>query len=120
KMVSDIIIVNHHLFFADLAVKDEEFGGIIPEYAAVVLDEAHEIEEVAGQYFGIGVSNYQFQELNRDVAAISRRKEFGSQELDRILEMMLERAESFFSLFGATEGRTSFRGHASFIDEYEQ
>jgi ATP-dependent DNA helicase DinG len=46
---SDIIIVNHHLFFADLAVKDDDFGGIIPEYAAVVFDEAHEIEDVAGQ-----------------------------------------------------------------------
>ncbi len=46
---SDIIIVNHHLFFADLAVKDEDFGGIIPEYAAVVFDEAHEIEDVVGQ-----------------------------------------------------------------------
>ena len=50
---SDIIIVNHHLFFADLAVKEEERGAIIPDYAAVVFDEAHEIEDVAGQYFGI-------------------------------------------------------------------
>ena len=65
---SDIIIVNHHLFFADLAVKDEDFGGIIPEYAAVVFDEAHEIEDVAGKYFGASVSNYQFQELVRDIA----------------------------------------------------
>ncbi|MGB6941329.1 MAG: DEAD/DEAH box helicase, partial [Bryobacteraceae bacterium] len=75
---SDIIIVNHHLFFADLAVKDDDFGGIIPEYAAVVFDEAHEIEDVAGKYFGVGVSNYQFQELVRDIAAVSRAKQFGS------------------------------------------
>ena len=66
---SDIIIVNHHLFFADLAVKDDDFGGIIPEYAAVIFDEAHEIEDVAGQYFGVGVSSYQFEELIRDIAA---------------------------------------------------
>src|SRR5438552_5780793 len=51
---SDIIIVNHHLFFADLALKDDEFaGGILPEYHAVVFDEAHELEDVAGQYFGV-------------------------------------------------------------------
>ncbi len=75
---SDIIIVNHHLFFADLAVKDDDFGGIIPEYAAVVFDEAHEIEDVAGKYFGVGVSNYQFQELVRDIAVVSRAKQFGS------------------------------------------
>src|ERR1700730_11906083 len=49
---SDILIVNHHLFFADLALKDEEFAGILPEYWAVIFDEAHEIEDVAGQYFG--------------------------------------------------------------------
>src|SRR5258707_8216332 len=79
---SDIIIVNHHLFFADLAVKDEDFGGIIPEYAAVVFDEAHEIEDVAGKYFGAGVSNYQFQELARDVGASSRVKQVCCSELD--------------------------------------
>ena len=53
---SDIIIVNHHLFFADLAVKGGpmgEAGGIIPDYGAVIFDEAHDIEDVAGQYFGI-------------------------------------------------------------------
>ncbi|MBZ5611840.1 MAG: DEAD/DEAH box helicase [Acidobacteriia bacterium] len=116
---SDIIIVNHHLFFADLAVKDEEFGGIIPEYAAVVFDEAHEIEDVAGRYFGIGVSNYQFQELVRDVAAVSRAKEFGSGELDRILDTVADRAEQFFALFGVTEGRIGFKGHTAFFEQHE-
>ena len=86
---SDILIVNHHLFFADLAIKDEDFAGILPEYWAVVFDEAHELEDVAGSYFGIRVSSYQFQELRRDVAVISRMKNFGSEELDRVL-MRLE------------------------------
>src|SRR5277367_4769726 len=86
---SDILIVNHHLFFADLAIKDEEFAGILPEYWAVVFDEAHEMEEVAGSYFGIRVSSYQFQDLRRDVGVASRMKQFGSEELDRIL-MRLE------------------------------
>src|SRR6516165_423820 len=72
-MDSDIIIVNHHLFFADLALKDDDYeGGLLPDYDAVVFDEAHEIEEVAAQYFGVSVSNYRFQELRRDVAALSR------------------------------------------------
>ena len=60
---SDIIIVNHHLFFADLAVRDDAYGGILPDYSAVIFDEAHEIEDIAGQYFGISVSNLQIQEL---------------------------------------------------------
>jgi len=115
---SDIIIVNHHLFFADLAVKDDDFGGIIPEYAAVVFDEAHEIEDVAGKYFGVGVSNYQFQELVRDIAAVSRAKQFGSGELDRVLDTLDDRAQEFFLLFGESEGRVAFKGHAAFFDEH--
>ena len=115
---SDIIIVNHHLFFADLAVKDDDFGGIIPEYAAVVFDEAHEIEDVAGRYFGVGVSNYQFQELVRDIAAVSRAKQFGSAELDRTLDTLDDRSQQFFLLFGETEGRIAFKGHAAFFDQH--
>ena len=88
---SDIIIVNHHLFFADLSLRDENNeGGILPEYHAVVFDEAHEIEDVAGQYFGVSVSNYRLQELRRDVSAIGRMKKFGTPELDRILERLDE------------------------------
>jgi ATP-dependent DNA helicase DinG len=113
---SDIIIVNHHLFFADLAVKDEDYGGIIPEYTAVIFDEAHEVEDVAGQYFGLSISNYQFGELRRDVAALARQKEFGSQELDRILDALGEHADSFFALFPANEGRSGFRGQDEFLE----
>ena len=49
---ADLIIVNHHLFFADLAIRQDDFGSILPEYSAVVFDEAHEIEDVASDYFG--------------------------------------------------------------------
>jgi ATP-dependent DNA helicase DinG len=115
---SDIIIVNHHLFFADLAVKDEDFGGIIPEYAAVVFDEAHEIEDVAGKYFGMGISNYQFQELGRDIALVSRAKQFGSGELDRVLDTLDDRAQQFFLLFGESEGRVAFKGHTAFFEQH--
>jgi ATP-dependent DNA helicase DinG len=115
---SDVIIVNHHLFFADLAVKDDDFGGIIPEYAAVVFDEAHEIEDVVGKYFGVGLSNYQYQELVRDIAAVSRAKQFGSGELDRVLNTVDDRAEQFFLLFGETEGRVAFKNHTAFFDQH--
>jgi ATP-dependent DNA helicase DinG len=60
---ADLIIVNHHLFFADLALKQDDFGSILPEYSAVVFDEAHEIEDVASDYFGRQISNYRFEEL---------------------------------------------------------
>src|ERR1700688_1631076 len=100
---SDIVIVNHHLFFADLAVKGDERGSIIPDYGAVIFDEAHDVEDVAGQYFGVSVSTYQFEELGRDVLALARRKDFGAQELDRILITLADRASYFFALFGAPD-----------------
>src|SRR5258708_4055283 len=63
---ADLIIVNHHLFFADLALKQDDFGSILREYSAVVFDEAHEMEDVASDYFGQQISNYRFEELARD------------------------------------------------------
>src|SRR5215813_4950366 len=70
-MESDIIIVNHHLFFADLAIKLQADGapdaGILPEAGMVIFDEAHELEDVAGNYFGISVSSLRVEELARDV-----------------------------------------------------
>jgi ATP-dependent DNA helicase DinG len=117
---SDIIIVNHHLFFADLAIKEEDVPGILPEYHAVVLDEAHEIEDVAGQYFGVQVSNYRFQELRRDIARISRQKQFASQELDRIIERLEQLAEHFFGLFGGTQGRRGFDNRSAFLGNHAE
>jgi ATP-dependent DNA helicase DinG len=115
---SDLIIVNHHLFFADMAVRDMDRGAILPDYGAVIFDEAHELEDVAGQYFGVSISSAQIEELARDVVALANRKEFGSQELDRVLETLVERSAHFFDLFPAGEGRTGFRAHQSFVEEH--
>lgn len=112
---SNIIIVNHHLFFADLAVRDDVYGGILPEYSAVIFDEAHEIEDIAGQYFGISVSNLQVQELVRDCAAGARQKQFSTPELDRSLIYLGDRSEEFFHLFPG-EGRQGFRDHHEFLE----
>jgi ATP-dependent DNA helicase DinG len=117
---SDIIIVNHHLFFADLSLRDENYeGGILPEYHAVVFDEAHEIEDVAGQYFGVSISNYRFQELRRDIAVIGRMKKFGTPELDRVLERLDELSTQFFGLFGEAERRVAFQGREAFREDNE-
>lgn len=102
---SDVIIVNHHLLFADLAVKDTEYGAIIPEYSVLVLDEAHEIEDVAGQYFGMSVSNFQVQELTRDLRLLLRilkRKDAG---LEKAADTLDEASAGFFQAFNGTEGR---------------
>jgi ATP-dependent DNA helicase DinG len=118
---SDIVIVNHHLFFADLSLRDENYeGGILPAYDAVVFDEAHDIEDVAAQYFGVAVSNYRLQELRRDIAAMGRSKKFGTQELDRILDRLDNLTIQFFALFGDAERRVAFQGREGFRDENEE
>jgi ATP-dependent DNA helicase DinG len=118
---SDIVIVNHHLFFADLALRGAEHeGGVLPDYDAVILDEAHEAEDVAGQYFGVTISNYRIQELRRDIAAVARYKQFGSPELDRILQRADELSAQFFSLFGESEGRAAFPHRAAFLERHEE
>src|SRR6201996_9521151 len=75
---SDIVIVNHHLFFADLSIKQQAAGapdaGILPEAAAVIFDEAQELEDVASQYFGVALSNHRFDELARDTESMLRAK----------------------------------------------
>jgi ATP-dependent DNA helicase DinG len=63
---SDVVIVNHHLLCADAAVRQGEYGEVIPACAYLVVDEAHQLEDVATQYFGVAVSNYRIEDLCHD------------------------------------------------------
>lgn len=63
---ADVVVVNHHLLFADLALKQEGFGEILPGAAAFILDEAHQIPELAGQFFSQSISARQLTELAQD------------------------------------------------------
>jgi ATP-dependent DNA helicase DinG len=117
---SDIIIVNHHLFFADQAVKREAAGaqdaGILPDAAAVVFDEAHELEDVASSYFGLSVSNIRFEELARDTDALLRGKE-GAENLPAQTQQLRDRARMFFAgLPMAGDGRQPFPGREEFLE----
>jgi len=103
-----LIIVNHHLFFADLALKRDDFGSILPEYSAVVFDEAHEIEDVASDYFGRQVSNYRFEELARDSDQALRLLKLGTPALLRRTQRIRERTRTFFEAFPPREGRFPF------------
>jgi ATP-dependent DNA helicase DinG len=105
---ADLIIVNHHLFFADLAIRQDDFGSILPEYSAVVFDEAHEIEDVASDYFGRQVSSYRFEELARDTEAMLRILRIEAGPLRRHLARVRELSRSFFETFPEREGRFPF------------
>ncbi|MCL5006227.1 MAG: DEAD/DEAH box helicase [Acidobacteria bacterium] len=113
---SNLIIVNHHLFFADLALKETDFASLLPDYSAVVFDEAHEIEDVATQYFGLKISNYKIEELARDTEATLKIKGLDSAEVFGAVRELRRRADLFFELFPATEGRSNFDNRASFLE----
>ena len=63
---SDVVIVNHHLLCADASVRKGNFGEVIPSCTALVVDEAHQLEDVATQYFGLAFSTYRFDDFVRD------------------------------------------------------
>jgi ATP-dependent DNA helicase DinG len=118
---SDIIIVNHHLFFADLSIKLEAEGapdaGVLPECAAVIFDEAHELEEVAGNFFGISVSNLRMDELTRDVELLLQREKLYTPQMSGAMQSVRERSQLFFSLLPASEGRFAFDARREFLEE---
>ncbi len=120
-MESDIIIVNHHLFFADLAIKQQaEYApdaGILPEVGAVVFDEAHELESVAGSYFGVSVSNARFDELCRDVEASLQRNHMLTSAIAGAVTSVRERARFFFALLPQGDGRFAFENRREFLEE---
>jgi len=115
---ADVIIVNHHLFFADLALRQDDFGSILPEYAAVIFDEAHEIEDVASGYFGREISSYRFDELTRDAEQTLRLVNAATTATRRPLAQIRERAHAFFEAFPEREGRFPFEQaeRAAFIE----
>jgi ATP-dependent DNA helicase DinG len=100
---ADIVIVNHHLFFADLALRGGEFGQVIPDYSAVIFDEAHQVEDVAAEYFGAQVSNYQLEDLLRDLQQLPVTDSSVNRELNRASGRVARFAEQFW--MGFREGR---------------
>jgi ATP-dependent DNA helicase DinG len=118
---SDIIIVNHHLFFADLSIKRAADGapdaGVLPEAGIVIFDEAHELEDVAGSYFGVSVGNLRFDELARDIEqTLRQRKELPPTVLQACANLR-ERSQFFFGLMPAGEGRFAFHNRSEFLEE---
>jgi len=95
---SQLVVVNHQLLCADAAVRQSAYGEVIPECHYAIVDEAHQFEDVATQYFGVAVSNYRFDDLVRDGerligAGVAAEK---ADELGAVLERVRERARRFF------------------------
>jgi ATP-dependent DNA helicase DinG len=121
---SDIVIVNHHLFFADLAVRQQAGGapdaGVLPDAGAVIFDEAHELEEVASSYFGISVSNLRFEDLVRDTEAMLKKGDGYANAINTAIlvssQQLRDRARMFFSQLPAGDGRQPFDNREEFLE----
>lgn len=111
---ADIIIVNHHLFFADLALRGHQYGQVLPDYSAVIFDEAHLLEDVVAEYFGAQVSSYQLEDLLRDVNLLPVTDVKLNRDLTRIGARLGRFSEQFWlmaALGRPHDGRYSLPPH---------
>lgn len=100
---ADVVVVNHHLFFADLSLRTGNYGSVLPDYTAVILDEAHLVEEVASEYFGAQVSNYQIEDIARDLGMLTIEDAGIDRELTNSVARMSRFADDFW--MGFRDGR---------------
>lgn len=98
---SDVVIVNHHLLCADAAVRQNAYGEVIPACAHAVVDEAHQLEDVATQYFGFSLSTYRIDDYARDVEQFIKSGVVATQstrdELQTRVDRLRDHARAFFT-----------------------
>ena len=103
---SDIVIVNHHLLCADAAVRQGDYGEVIPACDVAVIDEAHQLEDVATQYFGIAVSTHRFDDLDHDIHrlvtgdAAAEMEDAQAREILALLDRVRDGSRLLFATLG--------------------
>lgn len=108
-MDSDVVVVNHHLFLADLAIKETGFGELIPEADVFIFDEAHQLPDIASQYFGQSVSSRQIQELAKDIEIGYRTEARDMRQLQKVGEKLVQTAGDLRILLGEPGFRGNWR-----------
>ena len=106
---ADLVVINHHLFFADMALKDTGFGELVPHADVVIFDEAHQITEIASDYFGEAFSTRQIVELCHDVQQVYRTQLTDVKQLGKAADKLLHTAQSFRLLFPYDPQRGNWR-----------
>ena len=106
---SDIVVVNHHLFMADLAIKETGFGELIPEADVFIFDEAHQIPDIASQYFGQSMSSRQIQDLAKDIEIGYRTEARDMRQLEKVANRLSQTAMDMRIVLGDTGFRGNWR-----------
>ncbi|PSW18747.1 ATP-dependent DNA helicase [Photobacterium sanctipauli] len=108
-MESDVVVVNHHLFLADLAIKETGFGELIPEAEVFIFDEAHQMPDIASQYFGQSLSSRQIQELAKDVEIGYRTEAKDMRQLQKTADRLSQAAADMRIVLGEPGFRGNWR-----------
>ncbi|AOF54057.1 ATP-dependent helicase [Rodentibacter caecimuris] len=106
---ADIVVVNHHLFFADMAVKESGFGELIPQAENIIFDEAHQLPDIASQYFGQSVSSRQFFELCKDISIVYHTELKDLKQLSSAADTLQKTVQDFRLLLGEGNLRSNWR-----------
>ena len=105
---SEIVVVNHHLFFADLSLKEEGFGQLLPGAEAVIFDEAHQLPEIASLFFGTSLSRQQLLALCRDTIKEELAEKSGVRGLKQAIGTLEKAVADFHLALRPRQGRSSW------------
>ncbi|MCE2571904.1 ATP-dependent DNA helicase [Motilimonas eburnea] len=108
-MDADLVVVNHHLFFADLAVKETGFGELMPDAGLYVFDEAHLLPDIASQYFGESISSRQFFDLCKDMDYVYRAELKDMAQLGKACDRWRSSIQELRLAFNLEQGSGSWR-----------
>jgi ATP-dependent DNA helicase DinG len=106
-MDADVVVVNHHLFMADMVVKESGFGELIPEADVMIFDEAHQIPDIASQYFGQQVTSRQLLDMAKDINIAYRTEVRDSVQLQKSADRLSQSTMDFRLALG----EPGFRGN---------
>ena len=106
---ADLVVVNHHLFFADMVVKESGFGELIPQAEVIIFDEAHQLPDIASQYFGQTVTSRQFFDLCKDISIVYRTEVKDMAQLGVASDTLLKVVQDFRLLLGEGNLRGNWR-----------
>nr|WP_233148866.1 ATP-dependent DNA helicase [Shimwellia pseudoproteus] len=108
-MDADVVVVNHHLFLADMVVKESGFAELIPESEVTIFDEAHQIPDIASQYFGQSLSSRQLIDLAKDITIAYRTKLKDTLQLQKCADRLAQCAQDFRLQLGEPGYRGNLR-----------
>lgn len=103
------MVVNHHLFLADMVVKESGFGELIPEADVMIFDEAHQLPDIASQYFGQSLSSRQLLDLAKDITIAYRTELKDTQQLQKCADRLAQSAQDFRLQLGEPGYRGNLR-----------